>query len=237
MNISEETKIDKRNFYSWNSISSKSHSSSGFLSSLSPNGRYVVSTINDQIISSFYENEFRFYPIKGILGIYDRETGESYELPGANDTLFVQCNATWSPDGGTIIFSKTSVLSADELKNPETIKKLSEGKREISFDLWRIPFDGGLGGKACPIEGASLNGKSNYFPRVSPDGKWIVFTQAHAFMLRQLDSKLVIIPYNGGEARELESNMNSMNSWHTWSPNSKWIAFSTKCFSRYTKIS
>jgi uncharacterized protein with FMN-binding domain len=236
LGIQEHTKIEKSDFFSWNNLSSKGNSSSGFLSVVSPNGRYVVSTINDKVITSFKGDEFRFFPVKGMLGVYDRMTGESYELPGANDSLYVQCNATWSPDGETIIYAKTSTLSAKELKDPQTMKELTEGKKDFRFDLWGIPFNNGKGGIAIPIPGASANGKSNYFPRVSPDGKWIVFTQASAYMLRQLDSKLVIVPFEGGEAHVLECNMNRMNSWHTWSPNNKWIAFCTKGFSPYTKI-
>jgi len=234
--IEGKTRIDKSHFYSWSNLSIKNNSSSGFLSALSPNGRYVVTTINDLTISSFHENDFRFFPVRGMLGIYDRYTGESFQLSGANDTLFVQCNAVWSPNGETIVFAKANALSYVDLHDSEIIKALADGKRDIRYDLWAIPFNEGKGGMAKPIAGASANGKSNFFPRVSPDGKWMVFTQANAYMLRQLDSKLFIVPFKGGVARELECNLSSMNSWHTWSPNSKWIAFSTKGFSPYTKI-
>ena len=41
--------------------------------------------------------------------------------------------------------------------------------------LYRMPFDGGRGGTPVPVEGASKNGMSNTFPKVSPDGKWIAY--------------------------------------------------------------
>lgn len=234
--INKNTAIDKSHFHSWNNQVTNEMRSSGFLSTVSPDGRYVCTTINDRSIASIHDNEFRFFPVNGVLGVYDRITQKSRELSGANDTMFVQSNATWSPDGKTIIFAKAQKLTKKELNDVKTMKEFTEGEKEFRFDLWSVPFNSGNGGIAKPITGAYSNGKSNYFPRVSPDGKWIVFTQANSYMLRQLDSKLCIVPFGGGEARELECNMDEMNSWHSWSPNSKWVAFSTKGFSPYTKI-
>jgi len=94
-----------------------------------------------------------------------------------------------------------------------------------TFDLYRIPFNDGKGGKAEPIEGASGNGMSNYFAKYSPDGKWIVFCKAANYMLLQPDSELYIIPAEGGEARRLRANTNRMNSWHSFSPDGKWLVF------------
>jgi len=48
---------------------------------------------------------------------------------------------------------------------------------------------------------------SNNFPKVSPDGKWIVFVQCKNGLLMRPDSKLYIVPFEGGEARPLESNL------------------------------
>jgi len=77
---------------------------------------------------------------------------------------------------------------------------------------------------------------SNYFARFSPDGKWIIFCKAKTFMLLQPDSELYIIPAEGGEARRLECNTRRMNSWHSWSPNGKWLVFSSKANSPYTQL-
>jgi hypothetical protein len=98
------------------------------------------------------------------------------------------------------------------------------------------PFNHGNGGQAKPLKGASHNGYSNYFPRYSPNGKWIVFTQSPTGLVLQPDSNLVIIPSEGGEARPLNSNQPIMNSWHSWSPNSKWMVFTCKANSPYTEL-
>jgi tetratricopeptide (TPR) repeat protein len=50
------------------------------------------------------------------------------------------------------------------------------------------------------------------------------------------DSKLYIVPFEGGEARPLESNLPVMNSWHSFSPNGHWLAFSSKSPSLYTHL-
>jgi tetratricopeptide (TPR) repeat protein len=109
-------------------------------------------------------------------------------------------------------------------------------KEPFKFDLYRVPFNEGRGGKAEPIEGASHNGKSNYFAKFSPDGKWIVFCKAENYMLLMPDSELYIIPAEGGEARRLRANTPRMNSWHSWSSNGRWLVFSSKANTAYTQL-
>jgi tetratricopeptide (TPR) repeat protein len=129
------------------------------------------------------------------------------------------------------------LLSKDKiLLSSDECDEFLKDDKTFRFDLYRIPFNEGRGGHAEPIEGASDNGKSNYFGRFSPDGKWIVFCKANSFMLLQPDSELYIIPAEGGEARRLRCNTSRMNSWHSWSPNGKWLVFSSKMYSPYTQL-
>ncbi|MDZ7261139.1 MAG: hypothetical protein ONB05_03355, partial [candidate division KSB1 bacterium] len=164
----------------------------GLLSQISPDGRYVASTVKDRSIfvaKDGLDYSQLFFPIKGIIAIYDRQTKKFFSLPGADDPAYVQSNPTWSPDGKYIYFAKAPVYHSPEAEKSRDIvlptavaAEFIEGKRDFKYDIYRIPFNQGKGGKPEPIAGASNNGMSNFFPRISPDGKWLVFTQAKNFM-------------------------------------------------------
>lgn len=245
--VAPEIPIDKSNIFTWSDYDTENGTPTfGLLSQVSPDGRYVVSTVKDRSVFVAVDNlafSQLFFPVKGILAVYDRQNRQIRALPGADDERFVQSNATWSPDGETIVFARAEAYALKNLLRDDGIllsesecEEFLKGGETFQFDLYRIPFNDGRGGKPEPVEGASHNGMSNYFPKFSPDGKWIVFCKAKSFMLLQPDSELYILSAQGGEARRLECNTAQMNSWHSWSPNGKWLVFSSKPFSPYTQL-
>jgi Tol biopolymer transport system component len=239
--------FDTSNYLSWNKL--QDQKSFGMFSKLSPNGRYVVTTIRDRVISHNFRYDPErvafsqiFFPVNGVLAIYDRETGKIKELPGANLDEFVQSNAFWTPDGKNILFVRAKALPYKDsdkdfiVKDEKVIDDFVNRRTDFKFDIYKIPFNEGNGGKAEPVKGASDNGMSNYFPAVSPDGKWLVFCKAENYMLLMPDSRLYIVPVDGGKARKLRCNLYLMNSWHAWSPNSKWIVFISKGLSIHSDM-
>ena len=50
------------------------------------------------------------------------------------------------------------------------------------------------------------------------------------------DSQLYIVPFEGGAARRMHCNLPRMNSWHSFSPNGRWLVFSSKSRSLYTQM-
>jgi tetratricopeptide (TPR) repeat protein len=218
----------------------------GLLSQVSPDGRYVISTVKDRAVfvaTPGIEFSQLFFPIKGILVVYDTVTGTYTPLPGADDPEYVQSNPTWSPDGKWIVFARSKVYRGSGVENAESIlldendvPQFIEDKEPFKFDLYRVPWNDGRGGTPEPIEGASHNGMSNYFAKFSPDGKWIVFCKAENYMLLMPDSELYIVPAAGGAARRLRANTRLMNSWHSFSSNGRWLVFSSKANTPYTQL-
>jgi tetratricopeptide (TPR) repeat protein len=219
----------------------------GLLSQISPDGNYVLSTVKDLSIFVAIDDNMAysqlFFPIKGIVGIYDRKNETFSSLNGANDEQYVQSNPTWSPDGHKVVFARTEAYVNEKVRqagrallSSDDISEFTTGGKPFKYDLYTVDFNDGKGGIAKPLDGASGNGMSNYFPKFSPDGKWIVFCQAENFMLLQPDSRLYIMPASGGKPRLMNCNMEEMNSWHSWSPNGRWLVFSSKNRGLYTQL-
>ena len=221
----------------------------GFMSQVSPDGQYVITSIEvpgtrgQRVTDRIYQGLYDFwgfgqvfYPTRGILAWYSKATQKLQPLPGADDPEYVQTCAFWSPDQSFIVFARAKGRDPYPPGQPASKFANDPNETQIQYDLYRIPFNEGKGGKPERIVGASENGMSNNFPKVSPDGKWIVWVQNKNGLLMRPDSKLYIVPSSGGEARPLRSNLKTMNSWHSFSPNGRWLVFSSKTPTPYTRL-
>ncbi len=246
--IQPQTVLEKSMVISWSDYRREDKELTfGLLSQISPDGRHVISTVKDRSVFAPLDELYysqRFFPVAGILVVYDRQTKQFFPLQGADDRRYVHSNPTWSPDGKTILFSYSQAYTLSGLKDAssavverEEVAEFFEGNKKFRYDIHRIDFNDGRGGRPTPLPGASGNGMSNYFPRFSPDGRWIVYCQSDSFMLLQPDSSLHIIPSGGGAPRRMRCNFpGKMNSWHSWSPNGKWLVFASKARGPFTQL-
>ncbi|MCX6538881.1 MAG: tetratricopeptide repeat protein [Acidobacteria bacterium] len=258
--IQPEAAIRKENVIEWSTFRGKLGGKLrvAFMSQVSPDGRYVVTMMSDPgrgqtdyqrrlspddlrqnyYVANFTDYRFLqvFYPTRGILAWYSKATGMLKPLPGADDPSYVHTGATWSPDGKFLVFARAKARASYPPGDQLATYANDPNETQIQYDLYRIPFNDGQGGKPTPIAGASANGMSNSFPKISPDGRWIVFVQAHNGLLMRPDGRLYIVPAEGGQARQMRANTRLMNSWHSFSPNGRWMVFSSKSRSPYTEM-
>ncbi len=188
---------------------------------LSPDGRSVAVvynpvgnlSVNETVVEPFD------YPYRSA-DIYVGGTGDGglAPLPGANDPDVVEDMPAWSADGERIVFSRYRLEG-------------KEGEAGIRrMDLYEVPFNGGRGGAAVPVKGASADGLCQYFPKYSPDGKWISFCRGDCSkgVYARRSSDIYLLPASGGEAVRLGLNAeDAMDSWHAWSADGRWLVFSS----------
>jgi tetratricopeptide (TPR) repeat protein len=258
--IKPQSEIREENVIAWSTFQGKLGGKLrvGFMSRVSPTGQYVVTTIMDpgkgqtdfdrqenplDLLQNYYVANFKdyrflqvFYPTRGILAWYSAATGKLQPLPGADDPKYVHTNAVWSPDGKYLVFARAEAKDAYPAGAKMAERANDPNETQIQYDLYRIPFNDGRGGTPEPIAGASRNGMSNSFPKVSPDGRWIVYVQARNGQLMRPDSQLYVVPATGGQSRRMRCNTPLMNSWHSFSPNGRWLVFSSKSRSPYTQM-
>lgn len=244
--VQPQMTIRRKDLISWNGDWQLGLTRVGFMSQVSPDGQYVLTTFTGpglDVQGSYYLSNFKdyrflqvFFPTRGILSWYSRSERERQPLPGANDLNYVQTDGVWSPDGSYIVFARAKEKEPYGMVQLPAKYANDPNETQIKYDLYRIPFNGGKGGHPVPIAGASGNGMSNNFPKVSPDGRWIVYVQCRNGQLMRPDSQLFIVPAEGGVARRMRCNTRLMNSWHSFSPNGHWLVFSSKSRSPYTQM-
>jgi len=133
---------------------------------------------------------------------------------------------TWSPDGKYLYFCSAPILWKDRSTVPP------ENYDKVKYDLRRIPYDVETDqwGRAETILSADRTGQSILLPRISPDGRFLLFCMCRygCFPIYQPSSDLYLMDLATKQYRKLSINSEFSESWHSWSGNSRWIAFSSK---------
>jgi len=153
--------------------------------------------------------------------VYDVERNQIITDSVISGRRYMETFPNWSPDGSHLYYCRAEAYE--------------EGMPldSIRYNLYSVTFDQrthAFGTPEC-VYNASSNGKSVSFPRVSPDGKYLMFTQSDYgnFSIWHPESELCLITLSTGEMRIMdEVNSDDVESYHTWSSTGEWFVFSSK---------
>ena len=138
------------------------------MSQVSPDGDYVVTTLNSQDTwPSFMDYRFLqvFYPTRGILAWYSRATGAHPAPAGSRRPALRAAGIAWSPDGKYLVFSRAEAKDAYPEGREMAQYANDPNEVQIQYDLYRIPFNAGKGGRAEPIAGGSAERHEQHLPQ------------------------------------------------------------------------
>lgn len=192
-----------------------------------PDGRYVAFSSN-QVRQSFYSlpgKEVEVYDLESSLIVYDRSNNEIITVTDSDTTAYLQTFPSWSPDGRYLYYCRA--LPVINPSNPQL-----EQIANTHYDIARQSFDSESRtfGEAEVVFNASEINKSASFPRISPDGQFLVLTLADygTFPIWHPEADLYLLNLRTGEQERMALNSNETESYHTWSSNGRWLVFSSK---------
>lgn len=141
----------------------------------------------------------------------------------------------WSPDGNWLYFTQADIRRNVDLSEPDSTlgMRLVFDYDNVRYDLWRIPFnqqDRSFGQPEKVVD-AVKDGKSITLPRVSPDGRYVLYTLGDygQFHIWHKSSDLWVKDLERDSCYALQqANSTDVDSYHTWSSNGRWIVFSSR---------
>uniref|UniRef100_UPI003FEE697C TolB family protein n=1 Tax=Alloprevotella sp. TaxID=1872471 RepID=UPI003FEE697C len=139
----------------------------------------------------------------------------------------------WSPDGSKIFYTSAHVPIFANV--PDTVRRDNVSKiyKDLHYNVMSISFDAATGKFGTPqmeVDCAAL-GKSAAVARVSPDGRYLLFTLADygQFHIWHKSADLYVKDLQTQQVYPLKAtNSPDVDSYHTWSSNGRWIVFSSR---------
>jgi hypothetical protein len=192
-----------------------------------PGGRFVAFSSN-QVRQSFYSipaKKIEVYDLVSSLILYDRKSNEITSITERDTIKYLMTFPSWSPDGKYLYFCRArQVINSTD---PELGQILN-----THYDLARKSFDpesSSFGETEIVFNAAEIK-KSASFPRISPDGEFLIFTLADygTFPIWHKEADLYLLDLLSGSAEKMNINSDETESYHSWSSNGKWLVFSSK---------
>ncbi|MHC4394373.1 MAG: TolB family protein [Planctomycetota bacterium] len=193
-----------------------------------PSGKLITFTIYRvrQFFHSSREEVRDVVDLDSSTGYYLFESETLKTAPEISHADYLETFPTWSPDGRYMYFCRAPILWSDrEVVPPENFDKSKYNLVRISYDL-----ESDTWGEMETVLSSEQTGLSIVQPRISPDGKFLLFCmcQYSGFPAFQSNSDLYLMELSTGSYKRLDCNSDESESWHCWSSNGRWIVFSSK---------
>ena len=190
-----------------------------------PSGRFIAFSLN-KIFQDFHTadpNIIEVYDDVSDVIVFDLENKAIISSPLTCATNAFETFPCFSPDGKWLYFCTSQAFDS-----------VRYNYKNAHYSICRIEFDAEakkLGTTVDTVVNAAAMGKSASFPRVSPDGRFLLYTLSDYgnFSIWHREADLKMIDIETGDSVDISSiNSSLTESYHSWSSNSRWVVFSSR---------
>ncbi len=207
----------------------------------------IIAYSTNKTMQSFHTtdiNKIEVLDSESDLVVYDVEHHEVTSIEKGRDEF--EIFPFWAPDGKYLYFC--SAHFEYENDSVDAVEVTMRAK-ELKYNIYRKAFnpDNRTFGERELVFDAAAMDKSATLPRISPDGRWLLFTLGEwgCFHIWHRDADLWMIDLkNAGDSGLSEErgdagisgsampadgiNSDNTDSYHSWSSNGKWVVFSSR---------
>ncbi len=192
-----------------------------------------------QIFHTVNPNKIEVYDEESDLIAYNVETDEVTNIE--NSKTEFEVFPAWAPDGKTLYYCSAHFEQQDTSMTKGREVKIRY--KDLKYNIYRKSFNPDtrqFGPRELVFDAAAIDSSAT-FPRISPDGRYLLFTMGHYgyFHIWHHDADLWMMDLES-EKGEVESdimptaqplkavNSPDTESYHSWSSNGRWIIFSSR---------
>ena len=204
--------------------------SAGVYPAWHPTHNYIAFSTNKtkQSVHTNLNNRIEVFDTESDLILYNTQKNSVSIIE--NDSAEFECFPAWTPDGKTLYYVSAHF---DYEFGPKREEYIVNNFDKIHYNLYRKAFnpETAVWGESELVYNAAAEGKSITLPRISPDGRYLMFTMGDygVFHIWHKDANLYLMDLKSSQIRPLsEINSNDVESYHSWSSNGKWVIFSTR---------
>lgn len=189
-----------------------------------PSQDFIAFSVNNiqQVFHSVKEKRIEVFDSKSDIVVYDIRNNKLITTRVISSDGSFETFPAFSADGKRLFF-----CTAKKGIQPDEYNRIKYSLCSIDFNA----SSGTFGNKIDTLVSSFQTGKSVSFPRISPDGKNLVFTLSDYgnFSIWHREADLWQLDPVSGNFGPIDAiNSSETESYHSWSSNSRWLIFSSR---------